>query len=325
MLLAAALLWVQGLTAAVPPAGGPPIAGARARKLDVGAYRLLLQRWEMAVASLRSAAAARHLAGQAPAAWRVELQPAQPGHVAPALMVPAGWLRQGLEAMARGGPAFGSQRQNLLRQLRQRAALAAAPLPPAVLAARRQSLAAILAQPVFAARPRRTMAQAMQRQLAEWLAAAGHWLFGRISPGQGSGWALLALLLAGAAAAMVWAVRRWWRGRRRPVAAAPASGPNDARAWLHRARQAAAAGHEGAAASHAYYAGLLFGAEAGWWRLRQAGTPREYLRLLPQGHPAHAGWSALTAAFEGWRYARRAGAAETAQLILRGLEGLGCR
>ncbi|MGH9527301.1 MAG: hypothetical protein ACRD2F_11545, partial [Terriglobales bacterium] len=92
VLLAAALLGVQGLTAAVPPAGGPPV--------NVGAYRLLLQRWEMAVASLRSPAAARDLAGQAPAAWRVELEPAQPGHVAPALMVPAAWLRQGLEAMA---------------------------------------------------------------------------------------------------------------------------------------------------------------------------------------------------------------------------------
>lgn len=245
---------------------------------------------------------------------------------------PGGWLRRGLRQIAAaggaGGGAMAAARRNLLRQIRQREALAAAPLPARILAARRRLLAGILARREFTAQSRRTVAEAIRGQIAAWMAALRRRLLADLPSGRSGGWALLAAVIAAALGMLALAAWRWWRGR--PAKGGETGGPaadaaEDAAAWLRRARREAAAGDDAAAALDGYEAGLRFGAAAGWWQLRAASTAREYLQRLPAGHSAWSNWRELTAALERWRYAGQGGAAAAARAVLRALEGLGCR
>lgn len=327
---APALAIAAALALALAPSAAPPRPDTAA--ITVAAYRANLWGWETAIRALPSAAAAGQLLRRTPPHWRIVMRPAIAGQPAVTVTVPAGWLRRGLRAIAQAGEGGGAgavARGKLLRRLRQREALARPPLAAGILAARRQMLAAILAQREFTAPSRHTVAEAIRQQIAAWLAAVWRRWFGALPPGRTGGWMLLAAVLAAALGSIALAASRWRRGRR--GAAADAAGPadrgaaGDAAAWLRRARQAAAEGNDAAAALHGYQAGLMFGAAAGWWRLRAAGTPREYLHCLPAGHFARSEWRGLTASLERWRYAGRDGAAEAARAILQALAGLGCR
>ena len=298
---------------------------AAARPLSVAAYRARLRMWGRAVAGLGSAQEAAQLARRLPRTWPVAVGPV--GRDGAILPISTRWLRKGLGRIALGKTPLAAGRRRLSAALRRREILAAAALPRAVLAARRRTLQAILSAREFRAAQEQSAAAELWRRIARWLGAVLHQAFGRAAGTDAGSWVVIALIVLAVAAGLLWLGRwAWRRWRRQEVAAAVYEQErSDAAALLARARREAGAGAGAAAALCAYQAGLAYGAEAGWWQLAAARTPREYLQSLPAGHPACFHWRELTRDFEAWRYAAAMPAAAAAAAMFDALEGMGCR
>lgn len=308
------------------PRFGPAQVWERAATpLSVAAYRATLQKWGRAVAGLGWAQEAAQLARRLPRTWRVAAGPAGRGETI--LPISTRWLRMGLGHIARGQTPLAAGRRRLSAALHRRAALAAAALPSAVLAARRRTLQLILSAREFRAAQEQSAAAELWRRIARWLGGVLRQAFGGAASSDAGGWVVIALIVLAVAAGLLWLGQWGWRRwRRQDVAAAVReSEPSDAAALLARARREAGAGAGAAAALWAYQAGLAYGAEAGWWQLAVARTPREYLQSLPAGHPARSHWGELIRDFEAWRYAAAIPAAGAAAAMFAALEGMGCR
>ena len=99
------------------------------------------------------------------------------------------------------------------------------------------------------------------------------------------------------------------------------------RTWEDFVREAWAEANRGnlrAAFRLAYWAGVYRLEKLGVWQLDRTRTHREYLRLLPAGHPQYASFSALTRRFELTWYACRPASAEDFRAALSLLESLEC-
>lgn len=94
-----------------------------------------------------------------------------------------------------------------------------------------------------------------------------------------------------------------------------------ARAW---ALEAVAAADPREAARCAYHAAVRRLEEEGAWRLDEARTPREYLRILPEHHARRAVLADITSRFEQIWYGAREATAEDSRTLIGQLKDLGC-
>jgi hypothetical protein len=97
-----------------------------------------------------------------------------------------------------------------------------------------------------------------------------------------------------------------------------------ARHWAQRALAAARAGDLREAIRLAYHAAVNRLDEQGFWKLDESRTPREYVRLLPDGDPRRSPVADLTRRFEQIWYGHRAPTAEDGTSMAEQLERLGC-
>jgi hypothetical protein len=95
--------------------------------------------------------------------------------------------------------------------------------------------------------------------------------------------------------------------------------------WLSEARAASAQGDWREAIHLAYWAGISFLEQQGFWKPDRARTPREYLRLISAASEERETLTALTRIFELAWYAKRDASEATFAQTLEQLEKLGCR
>jgi hypothetical protein len=286
--------------------------------LPLAAYQAQLVAWRRSVARLQSPAQARELAGRAPADWQVRVRG---GRVA----VPAAWLGAELRSIARGAVGVRAGRRQLSLHLGALArAAGAAPLAPAVAAARRRALQAILARREFASVHGPALGDEILAALEHALARLLGGFHGK-SDTQALAWGIVVLLLTALVALLAVILPKSWRAPPRLPSEAPTPAAASWREWLRRAHALAGSGDGLACAVCAYQAGLAFGEACGWWPGDAAATPRELLHRLPLEHPARAAWRSLIAQFEALRYAGADADLAARRRLLGALEELGCR
>jgi len=199
------------------------------------------------------------------------------------------------------------------------------PAPPAHV---RTALGEVLAAPEFRGREQYAALMGLAERIREWVRS---WL----RPLDDSGRALDGILrwlswIAGAVTFAVLAALAWrlLRGATRDTSALarlqPAADPADARAWARRAREAAAAGDAREAVRCAYHAVLHRLDEDGAWKIEEARTPREYVRLLPAADRRHPAVAFVARLFEGTWYGGAQPGLDEAQAALGRLGELGC-
>jgi hypothetical protein len=97
------------------------------------------------------------------------------------------------------------------------------------------------------------------------------------------------------------------------------------RVWMEEAQDAATKGLWREAVHLAYWAGISFLEQGGMWKPDKARTPREYLRLLPEGSERRGPLSNLTRKLELTWYGNQPAGPETFSQIVTLLENLGCQ
>ena len=292
--------------------------------LNVRGYLAELDRWEAACAKLgEHPEAAVDLRNSLPESWSVEVD----GQV---IVVPADWLKADLESLEKqpkSSAAASKRIQSRLQAIRTEASLltqaSSAPQPKAA----RDKLEGILARREFRHAQEPPWLAKFRRRLATWLLETVEKLFGGLHvPPRATktlGWALaIALPLV----FLFWLIRRFLhhpfqRATAPPKALAPQKGWRD---WVQRASAAAACGQYRDAVRLAYWAGVYRLEESGVWQVERARTPREYLRLLPAGHPQQPPLSTLTARFERIWYGGQTATADDFVFTMTRLEELGC-
>ncbi len=152
-------------------------------------------------------------------------------------------------------------------------------------------------------------------------------LFGSSSIPTLTGIVVYAIVALAGALVVALLLRTW---RRDPLAVTPAGAPDwpTPRSWqqaLDDAHAAALAGRWRDAVHAAYWCGIVFLETQGAWRPDPARTPREYVRLLPDGQPSRAALGALTRQMERVWYAALPAAADDFDRAIASLEQLGCR
>jgi len=123
------------------------------------------------------------------------------------------------------------------------------------------------------------------------------------------------------------AYRTFWRDQEL-VEVVPTDLPVSAKAWtlwLAEARAAAGKGEWRDAIHLAYWAGISFLEQQGFWKPDRARTPREYLRLFSGSDEKRQTLTVLTRIFELAWYARRDASEGAFSETLAQLEKLGCQ
>ena len=255
-----------------------------------------------------------------PAVWPVE-------HRSRRFDVPAERLRAALRTAAADPLKWAGERAIIVQRLhalaREADALAARAEGPATPGAR-DALTQVLASPEFA---RLHTASAMTRlwqRLVEWFAGILRRLgLGRVAQAataEAIAWAISLLALG---ALVVWLVRvlRRSTGRTPRPHGQPSPGTLSAQAW---ARRAARAEDLRETVRCAYRAAMCRLEEEGVWRVDDARTPREYLRLLPDGHRRRQPVSDVARRFEEIWYGSRAVTPDDRRTLLARLRELEC-
>jgi hypothetical protein len=201
--------------------------------------------------------------------------------------VPAAWIAVPLQAAARDTSSWPDVRTKLLARIASvrtdAQSLAARPVAANGQLAR-VTLQEVLARPEFAGRRSATWIKLLKEQVSQWLLR-----FWQRMGGERLGRRSTAIALAWIAALAALFVLSWWLvsilvrtspGSRLHLLPAQ-SRRLSARAW---AQQAVSAADPREAARCAYHAAVRRLEEEGAWRVDDARTPREYLRLLPSGH-----------------------------------------
>jgi hypothetical protein len=313
------------LLAVTPPCiDGQPGPIQQKHALDARGYLAELGRVETACAVLTDhPEAASELRKSLPTSWRVEID----GQL---FVVSADWLQADLDSLGKhpkNAAATSKRIQSRLQALRAEVSpLVRQPQSPPPLAARAK-LEEILSRREFRNAQEPAWLAQFRRRLSTWLLEALEALFGgvRVPPRATKtlGWVLaigLPLVF------LIWLIRQFLHLHLRR-AAAPFSPPLSQerwRDWAGRATAAAAQGHYREAVRLAYWAGVYRLEESGVWQVDRARTPREYLRLVPAGHPNQAPLSTLTARFERIWYGGQAATAEDFDFTRTRLEELGC-
>ena len=316
-LLVALVLVSPAIPAQQNPAGPPEV------RLGLSGYLTELENWQAAAARLREhpekAAALRQTL---PRAWSVSFEGQQ-------VEVPNGWLAAALETIERNqseAEVTGQRIGARLQAMRAEAALLAQPSGTEPQIARSR-LAAILERREFQSIHQPTWLERLPQRIGRWLTEVLEPLLGRfrMQP-KVTRWLLWVVVVGLVLVSLAWLARFLLR---RPPGASlklrePAPPPST---WQALARQALA-GAKGEnyrdAIRLAYWAGVYRLEEAGVWQVDQARTHREYLRLLPEGHPQSGSLSALTVQFERIWYGGQVATSDQFRSALVQLEELGC-
>jgi hypothetical protein len=321
--LTAGLALVSAVFLSIVAAGGAVLAQSPAASVPELTVPDFLSRLDALRDASRAAATpadAAALADALPPAWTVRVGPER-------VQVPAGGLVSALK-----DPAWPTGRDraaaiaDAIHDEASRLAAASAP-PPAHL---RRTLSEILADPEFRGRGKDDLMMRWAERIRDWLRS---WLpslpdapdaVEPVLTWTSGGIAVLAFLVL---ALVVWRTLRrasWDTARQvRPASAAPGD-PADARAWAARARAAAASGDAREAIRCAYHAVLHRLDEDGVWRIEDARTPREYLRLVPAHDARQPAVAAVARLFEGTWYGGRQPGPGDAQAAIGRLGELGC-
>jgi hypothetical protein len=255
-----------------------------------------------------------------PAVWQVE-------HRSRRYDVPAERLRAALRTAAADPVKWPAERAIIVRRLdalaREADALAAraegAATPDA-----RAALTEVLAGPEFA---RHQTANAMTRlwqRLVEWFAGIVRRLgLGRVAQAATAEAIAWGVSLVALGALVAWLVRvlRGPSARVRRPHGQPPPETVSARAW---ARRAASAQDLRETVRCAYRAAMCRLEEEGVWRVDDARTPREYLRLLPEGHRRRQPVSDVARRFEEIWYGSREVTPDDRRTLLGRLRELEC-
>ena len=241
--------------------------------------------------------------------------------------VPAGWIEVPLQAAARDTSSWPDVRAKLLVRIAsirtEAQGLAARPVAAGGQPAR-ATLQEVLARPEFAGRRSATWIKLLKEQVSQWLLR-----FWQRMGGERLGRRSTAIALAWIAALAALGVLSWWLvsilvrtspGSRLHLLPAQ-SRRLSARAWAQRAVSAA---DPREAARCAYHSAVRRLEEEGAWRVDDARTPREYLRLLPSGHGRRTILTDMTNRFEQIWYGGRNATADDRQHVIAGLKDLGC-
>jgi len=241
--------------------------------------------------------------------------------------VPADWIAAPLQAAARDTSTWPAVRARVLARIafaRTEAQGLATHPPAAEVPLARATLREVLERREFAGRRNRTWLTHLRDQVSEWLLRFWQRIGGERLGRRGT-----AIALAWIAALTALAVLSWWLVsilvRTSPASRlhlAPAQSRRlSARAWAQRAASAA---EPREAARCAYHAAVRRLEEEGAWRVDDARTPREYLRLLPSGHERRGIVADMTNRFEQIWYGGRNATADDRQHVIAGLKDLGC-
>lgn len=255
-----------------------------------------------------------------PTLWRVE-------HRGRVVEVDAGWLHQRLRTAAASPASWPAARTTILETLaaaRREAELIESAAAPASLPDARQSLDEVLARPEFAQIARENAIERLWQRVVEtvrrwWTRMGGD----RLPVKTTATLFAYAATLAALAVLVGWlvhALRRASRAAQPPIDPSPGRRMS-AQAWARRAI-AATDLREAARCAHRAVVSRLD--EEGAWRLDDARTPREYLRLLPADHRRRPVAEDITRRFEEiWFGGRPAGDHDRGAIVSR-LREIGC-
>jgi hypothetical protein len=259
-----------------------------------------------------------------PTAWIVEARGQR-------IEVPAQSLRRALENARRSPSTWPAQRSSIMAQLGAMSEEAhtfseriARDGSASGASSSRAALDTILAGAEFR-RIREQSALARLRQRAvEWLldlwSRLGGSALGRRGTAIAFAWIAVLVTLAVLTAWIVRVIARPSRAKRFGLAP-PAAARRSARAW---ARDAVAATDPREAMRYAYRATICGLEEEGAWRLDDARTPREYLRILPADHRRRTLVGDMIRRFEEIWFAARAATEEDRAAAVARLRELGC-
>jgi hypothetical protein len=211
-----------------------------------------------------------------------------------------------------------------LAMLRSEAVAFGKPSPD--VAGQRAQLTEILSRPEFGGVRGPTWIDRLKQRAFEALASLTRLLLGESAiPAVGD--ALVYALVAAAFVTVALLTARWLVRPSRVEADAPASAPAQSRewqAWLADAHAAAAGGRWREAIHMSYWCAVSFLEAKGAWPSDRSRTPREYLRLLPEGSHERPALALMTRRFESvWYGADDADAGSYAD-ALASLEKIGC-
>jgi hypothetical protein len=321
LLSALALHLLAGLAAAQ---SDPPLADRSAVNFDLPAYIAELDRWSAAVERLGTdPGSAAELRGSLAPTWIVTTEQQR-------FRMSTGWLDDLLRAFEMGAeerPALRRLMQARLSAMRGEAAALDQDSESSPADEAMTKLDEILGRREFGTLRETTAWQRFQLMVQEWMLRAIGWI---LRPIAGSGWTgrtLLWLAIAAAFVLAVLALRRAWMREPSESLFDPGGLPAAGERWVSFRTKAAAAASRGdyaEAVRCAYWAGVLWLGDAGVWHTDLSRTPREYLRLLPDGHARSIPLAALTRRFEDVWYRRQSGSREDFQEAMTQLEALGC-
>jgi hypothetical protein len=256
-----------------------------------------------------------------PAVWTIE-------HRSRRYDVPAGWLRTALRAGTADPAKWPAERTVIIRRLDALAGEAEAvresadgPAAPDA----RAALSQVLAGPEFTRLQTESAMTRLWQRLVDWFAGIlrrlGLGRVARAATAEAIAWAV-SLIALGAMVAWLVSVLRRSPGRLRLPGGEPSSARTlSSQAW---ARRAATAEDLREAVRCAYRATMCRLEEEGVWRVDDARTPREYLRLLPEGHRRRRPVSDVARRFEEIWYGAREVTPEDRRTLLGRLRELEC-
>jgi hypothetical protein len=292
--------------------------------MDLSGYLAALDRWSAASRRLKGhPEEAAELQETVPKAWPVKID----GQL---YVVPADWLSSTLESFEKDPTSAveaARKIQSRLDALRAEVASLGQSSSTPDLETAHGKLEEILNRREFRNVQGPSWLSRMRRRLSAWILEGLGKLLGplRVPPNftRTLGWGLaIGLVLI----FLVWLARQFFgRPFERAIdlsgAAPPTRGWRD---WARRAVAAASRGQYRDAIRLAYWAGVYRLEESGVWKVKRARTPREYLRLLPAGHPSLDSLSTLTSRFERIWYGGQVASADDFQFTISQLEELGC-
>jgi hypothetical protein len=287
--------------------------------IDVPAFVAELDRVAAAIAAADASGLAE-LRTRVPERWIVRDGPGQ-------FDVPAEWIAARLQDAALDASTWPDVQAELLGRIRSvRAEAHGLSAGPAIADAQltRATLQQVLARPEFAERRGESWIKRLRDQVSQWLLRLwermGGERLGRRSTAVALAWIAVLAALGVLASWIVGILVRASSGTRLNLAPAQ-SRRVSARAW---ALQAASAADPREAARCAYHAAVRRLEEEGAWRMDDARTPREYLRLLPSGHGRRTVLADITNRFEQIWYGGRTATADDRQQVIARLKDLGC-
>ena len=294
-------------------------ATAADQDLSLSQYIAVLQQERQSIVAAANSKAVSSIADDLPSEWRV-------AHAGQRFTISTQGLSQALDEYAKQRTpanlaAFTSQLDLMLADAR---GMEPAKTDPS---AERNKLAEILARREF----RKVQGESWWDRLK---AAAQRWLAHLLERIVSSSafpvvsrvliWGLLALAIV---AAVFWVIRNYRQGNiyTQFVGSPDAVSAKPWRDWQAEAQAAALEGRWRDAVHLSYWAGISFLEGQGLWRPDLARTPREYLKLLPEGDAHGDPLRLLTRSFEKVWYGTDPATAETYAGASALLERMGCR